>query len=90
VDIDETLVQQAWNHLKYRWSLIKPKETTKETLTTEEDGLFPMSMPALFGLVPLPSRRHHEDHQFPLNVSFYQSNWLRSPPQPNSYDVILA
>ncbi|RKP06368.1 Bicoid-interacting protein 3-domain-containing protein, partial [Thamnocephalis sphaerospora] len=97
VDIDEELVRQAWSHLRHRWSLYRPGVPETEAAGDEEAGDavndaedYPISMPAMFGSMPLPPRRRETVEQFPLNVSFQAHDWLRSPPEPGTYDVILA
>jgi hypothetical protein len=97
VDIDEILIDQAWRHLRYRWSLQRPITNTNNSNTSQQQqqrpSYFPISMPVLFGPLPWPKNNTTTDSastSFPLNIDFCVGDWQRLPPEPNTYDTILA
>ncbi|KAI8051605.1 Bicoid-interacting protein 3-domain-containing protein [Syncephalis plumigaleata] len=93
VDIDEILIDQAWRHLRYRWSLRRPISNTNDSDNHREHSHFPISMPVLFGPLPWPKNDLITDAvstPFPLNIDFSTGDWQCLPPEPNTYDTILA
>ncbi|KAI9596613.1 Bicoid-interacting protein 3-domain-containing protein [Syncephalis fuscata] len=100
VDIDEALIDQAWRHLRYRWSLQRPYLSFNEQqqhqqhfeCTKTNYQLFPLSMPVMFGHLPWPMESSFavKENPFPLNINFHPGDWLRMPPEPNTYNVIMA
>lgn len=58
IDLDPALIEKAWSHLKFEASLLAPNSDAKE-------AYFPISMPLLFGGIPL-----HGSSGFPSNASF--------------------
>ncbi|KAJ9085857.1 hypothetical protein DSO57_1009964 [Entomophthora muscae] len=58
IDLDPVLIEKAWSHLKFEASLLAPNSDSKQVH-------FPISMPLLFGGIPL-----HGPPGFPSNASF--------------------
>ncbi|RKP27595.1 Bicoid-interacting protein 3-domain-containing protein, partial [Syncephalis pseudoplumigaleata] len=95
VDIDEVLVAQAWRHLRHRWSLQRPASDEHAGATIARSWpCFPLAMPALFGALPWPApsttTTSDEAARFPMNIDFWAGDWLGMPPEPHTYDTILA
>ncbi|KAL1921984.1 uncharacterized protein VTP21DRAFT_10626 [Calcarisporiella thermophila] len=91
VDIDPSLVRKAERNVQLQYSTLKPPRKCNSAETESEDelqvGYFPISMPLLFGTIPLPG----ENCGFPGNITFRCTDWVENEDEDKeAFDVVLA
>lgn len=98
IDIDSTLIKKARHQLQFYYSLQKPHilnemntEIDECTFNHDRDSYnyFPISMPIVFGYVPMVCNDSHKS--FPMNVNFRCKNWIDIRESfKDSVDTILC
>ena len=105
IDIDPVLIKKARHQLQFQYSLQCPhanssKQEKQETsFGTGNQAYFPISMPIVFGCIPMVASPSTDS--FPMNINFKCKNWIEIGSAirgqldtvsefPGSADIILC